>query len=150
MAHSYISLMVHYVFSTKNRKKIITPDLEERLWPYMGGIARENKMKALAIGGVEDHAHAFLSLPSTLSIAKAIQLIKGGSSKWVSETFPTHRDFEWQEGHGAFSVSISHVNDTIIYINNQHEHHRKETFEEEYRAILKKHGIEYDERYLFG
>jgi REP element-mobilizing transposase RayT len=150
MAHSYISLMVHYVFSTKNRKKIITPDLEERLWPYMGGIARENKMKALAIGGVEDHAHAFLSLPSTLSIAKAIQLIKGGSSKWVSETFPSHRDFEWQEGYGAFSVSISHVNDTIIYISNQHEHHRTQTFEEEYLAILKKHGIEYDERYLFG
>ncbi|MDZ7305284.1 MAG: IS200/IS605 family transposase [candidate division KSB1 bacterium] len=150
MAHSYVSIMVHYVFSTKNRQKIITPDLEERLWPYMGGIARENNMKALAIGGVEDHAHVLLSLPSTLSIAKAIQLIKGGSSKWVSETFPTHRDFEWQEGYGAFSVSISHVNDTIIYINNQHEHHRKETFEEEYRAILKKHGIEYDERYVFG
>lgn len=150
MAHSYVSLMVHYVFSTKNRQRIITPDLEERLWPYMGGIARENKMKALAIGGIEDHAHVFLSLPSTLSISKAIQLIKGGSSKWVSETFPTHRDFEWQEGYGAFSVSISHVDDTIAYVNKQLEHHRQQTFEQEYRAILKRHGIAYDERYLLG
>jgi hypothetical protein len=76
-------------------------------------------MKALAIGGVEDHVHLFLSLPSTLSIAKAIQLIKGGSSKWVAETFPSHRDFEWQEGYGAFSVSISHIQNTVAYNNDQ-------------------------------
>jgi len=150
MAHSYISVYVHYVFSTKNRQKMITVDLEPRLWAYMGGIARENKMKALAIGGIEDHAHVFLSLPSTLSIAKAIQLIKGGSSHWVHETFPSHRDFEWQEGYGAFSASISHIDDTIAYINNQREHHRKTTFQEEYLAILKKHGIEYDEKYVWG
>ena len=150
MAHSYVCLYVHYVFSTIGRQKIITPDLEARLYPYMGGIARENNMKALAIGGVEEHSHVFLSLPSTITIAKAIQLIKGGSSKWVSDTFPTHHDFEWQEGYGAFSVSVSLVEDTIAYINNQREHHRKQTFEDEYRAILKKHGIEWDERYLFG
>lgn len=150
MAHSYISIKVHYIFSTKNRHKIITPELEERLWPYMGGIAKQNNMKALAIGGIEDHAHILLSLPSTISIAKAIQLIKGGSSKWVSDTFSSLRDFEWQEGYGAFSISISHVDDTIAYIENQKEHHRKQTFEEEYIAILKKHGIEYDERYLWG
>jgi len=87
MAHSYICVHVHYIFSTKHRQKIITPELETRLWPYMGGIARENNMKALAIGGVEDHAHVLLSLPSTITIAKAIQLVKGGSSKWVSDTF---------------------------------------------------------------
>jgi len=141
---------MHYVFSTKNCQKIITPDLERRLWPYMGGIARENKMKALAIGGVEDHVHLLISLPSTLAIAKAIQLIKGGSSKWVTDTFPSHRDFEWQEGYGAFSISVSRVEKTIAYIKNQKEHHRTQTFEEEYKAILRKHGIEYDERYLFG
>ncbi len=150
MAHSYICNHVHYVFSTKHRQKMITPELEARLWPYMGGIARENKMKALAIGGVEDHAHVFLSLPATITIAKAIQLVKGGSSKWISDTFPSHRGFEWQEGYGAFGISISHVEATIAYINNQHQHHRQETFEEEYRKILKKHGIEYDERYLLG
>lgn len=150
MAHSYVSLKVHYIFSTKNRQKIITPELEQRLWPYMGGIARENKMIALAVGGIDDHVHLLLALPSTLSVAKAIQLVKGGSSKWVSETFPSHRDFEWQEGYGAFSISMSHIDDTIAYINNQKEHHRQQTFEEEYLAILRKHGIEYDERYIWG
>ena len=150
MAHSYISLYVHYIFSTKHRQKIIKPELEERLWPYKGGIARENKMKALAIGGIEDHVHLFLSLPSTLSISKAIQLIKGGSSTWVSKTFHEFKDFQWQEGYGAFSISQSHIDRTIHYINNQKEHHKKKTFKEEYLAILKKHGIEYDEQYLWG
>jgi len=150
MAHSYVSILIHYTFSTKNRQKIITPELAERLWAYMGGIARQNKMKALAIGGIEDHAHSFLSLPSTLSIAKAIQLVKGASSTWVHQTFSQYQDFEWQEGYGAFSVSISHVKDTIDYINNQKEHHRKMTFQEEYLAMLKKHGFEYDERYIWG
>ncbi|HDL17926.1 MAG TPA: IS200/IS605 family transposase [Bacteroidetes bacterium] len=150
MAHSYVSFMVHYIFSTKNRVKIITPELEERLWPYMGGIARENKMKALAIGGIENHTHLLLSLPSTLSIAKAIQLIKGGSSTWVHDTFPDSQNFQWQEGYGAFGVSISHIEDTIKYINNQKEHHHKQTFQEEYMAFLKKHEIEYDERYIWG
>jgi REP element-mobilizing transposase RayT len=150
MAHSYVSIYIHYIFSTKYRRKIITPELQQRLWPYMGGIARENKMKPMAIGGIEDHAHLFLSLPSTLSIAKAIQLVKGGSSTWVHDTFPQFRDFEWQEGYGAFSVSISRVAQTIAYIKNQKEHHQKQTFEEEYLAFLKKHGIEYDERYLWG
>ena len=150
MAHTYVSSYIHYVFSTKHRQKIIKPELEERLWPYMGGIARENKMKALAIGGIEDHVHLFLSLPSTLSISKAIQLIKGGSSTWVSKTFPEFKGFQWQEGYGAFSISQSHIDRTIHYINNQKEHHRKKTFKEEYLAILKKHGIEYDEQYLWG
>ena len=150
MAHSYISIYIHYIFSTKNRQKIIKPELEERLCPYMGGIAYENKMKALAIGGMEDHAHVFLSLPSTLSISKAIQLVKGGSSTWVSKTFPEFKDFQWQEGYGAFSISISHIDDTVNYIKNQKDHHKKQTFQEEYLAILKKNGIKYDEQYLWG
>ncbi len=150
MAHSYTSIYVHYVFSTKNRQKIIQPELEKRLWPYLGGIARENKMKALAIGGVEDHSHVFLSLPSTLSISTAIQLVKGGSSTWVSKTFPEFKDFQWQEGYGAFSISISHIDNTVDYIKNQKEHHKRATFQEEYLAILRKHRIEYDEQYLWG
>ena len=87
----------------------MTNELQERLWPYMGGIARENNMKALAIGGIEDHIHLLISLPATLSIAKAIQLLKGGSSKWVHDRFPDHNNFKWQEGYGAFSVNISHA-----------------------------------------
>jgi len=116
----------------------------------MGGIAREHGMKTLAIGGVEDHVHFLLSLPTSISLAKAIQLIKGGSSKWVHDSFPEHRDFSWQEGYGAFSIGISQRDDTVSYIRSQAEHHRKKTFQEEFVAFLKRHGIEYDERYLWG
>ena len=116
----------------------------------MGGIAREHGMKALAVGGVEDHAHVLLSLPTTVTIAQALQVIKGGSSKWIHDTFPEHRDFAWQEGYGAFSIGVSQVVDTITYIQSQPKHHRKKTFQEEFLAFLKKHGVEYDERYLWG
>ncbi|MBZ5538785.1 MAG: IS200/IS605 family transposase [Acidobacteriia bacterium] len=150
MPHSYCSCLMHCVFSTKNRQKIISADLQHSLWPYLGGIAREHKMKALAIGGVVDHVHLLLSLPSTLTVAKGIQLIKGGSSKWIHDTFSSYRQFEWQEGYGAFSVSISHEQETIRYINNQAAHHRKRSFKEEFVAFLKKHRIEYDERYVWG
>jgi REP element-mobilizing transposase RayT len=150
MSHSYVSALYHCVFSAKERRKIITEDLQERLWPYMGGIARENRMKALEIGGVEDHVHLLLSIPSTLTIANAMQLIKGGSSKWVHDTFPKYKDFEWQEGYGAFTVGISQVPDTKNYIRNQHEHHRTKTYQEEFITFLEKHGIEYDRRYVCG
>lgn len=149
MAHSYKSVIIHYIFSTKKREKIITKEIQDRLWKYMGGIAKNNNMKALAIGGVEDHVHLLISLPSTLSIAKAIQLIKGGSSSWVSNTFPKYNNFKWQAGYGAFSISISHINDTNKYINTQKEHHRKSNFKEEYISFLKKHEIEYDEKYIW-
>ena len=106
-------------------------------------------MKALAIGGTDDHLHALLSLPGMMSFAKAVQLIKGGSSKWVHDTFPRLEKFQWQEGYGAFSVSASQVPKTIAYINNQKAHHRKRSFKEEFLELLNKHGIEYDSRYIF-
>jgi REP element-mobilizing transposase RayT len=146
---SYVSSYHHCVFSTKERQPLINPALRQRLWPFLGGIARQNKMKAIEIGGVEDHVHILLSIPSTVSIAKAMQLIKGGSSKWVHETFPEHRLFSWQEEYGAFSVSASQLDKIINYIKNQHEHHHKMTFQEEFLTFLKKHRIEYDERYLW-
>jgi len=149
MPHSYVTNLMHCVFSTKERFPLIDSDLEARLWPYLGGIARENKMKALTIGGTTDHLHGLLSLPATMSFAKAVQLIKGGSSKWIHDTFAKHRKFEWQEGYGAFSVSASQASRTIAYINNQKEHHCKRTFEEELIELLDKHGVEYDRRYLF-
>ena len=116
--HSFVSCLMHCVFSTKERRRLITPEMQSRLYPYLGGIARENKMKAPSVGAVEDHVHLLLSVPSTLSIAKSVQLLKGNSSKWVHETFPTQRLFEWQEGYGAFSVAISGVGDTIRYIQS--------------------------------
>jgi putative transposase len=97
---------------------------------------------------VPDHVHLLLSLPPAISIAKAMQLIKGGSSKWVHETFPEQRLFRWQEKYGAFSVSVSQLDKIREYIRNQEEHHRKMTFQEEFLALLKKHGLEYDERYI--
>ena len=149
MAHSYTKILIHYVFSTKNREKIMTAPLQERLWAYMGGIAKGNNMKALAIGGIEDHVHLLISLPVTLSISKAIQLIKGGSSKWVHDTFPDYNKFRWQEGYGAFSVSVSQIKNTIAYINKQKEHHLKESFQDEYISVLEEHVIEYDKRYVW-
>jgi putative transposase len=146
---SYVSSYFHCVFSTKERRPLITPPLQERLWPFLGGIARENKMRALMIGGIEDHVHLLLSLPATMSIARAMQLIKGGSSKWIHETFPEQRLFGWQEKYGAFSVSVSQLDSVIGYISNQPEHHRRRSFQEEFVAFLKKHRIEYDERYLW-
>jgi putative transposase len=146
--HSFTSCHLHVVFSTKERRRLITPDLQQRLWPYLGGIARENKMKALCAGGVEDHVHILLSLPSTLAVSKAVQLLKGNSSKWIHETFPGQRDFSWQEGYGAFSVGISGIDDTIKYIQSQPEHHRTRTFKDEFVAFLKKHGLGYEEAML--
>jgi REP element-mobilizing transposase RayT len=136
---------MHCVFSTKERRPLLTPVINERLWPYLGGIARENEMKALAIGGMADHVHLLLSLPTTLSVSKAMRLFKGNSSKWLREIFPELRqqDFAWQEGFGSFSIGISGVKDTIHYIKTQEEHHHKKSFREELEVFLKKHGYDY-------
>ena len=106
-------------------------------------------MKSLAVGGVEDHVHVLLSLPSTVSVSKALQLIKGGSSKWVHDTFPAYRHFSWQEGYGAFRIGIAQVDDTIAYMDRQLEHHRKRSYQDEFLAFLEKHQIDYDPRYLW-
>jgi len=135
---------MHCVFSVKERRPFLTGTIRERLWPYLGGIARENDMKALAVGGVEDHVHVLLSLPATLPLSKAMQLLKGNSSKWLRETFPELRaqDFAWQEGFGAFSIGLSGIENTVHYIQRQEEHHRKRSFREELELFLRKHGFE--------
>ncbi len=146
--HSFISVHVHCVWTTKNRDPSLHSKLRERLWPYLGGIARENKMKALAIGGAADHVHIVLSLPATLSVAKMVQLLKGNSSKWIHETFSEMRSFKWQEGYGAFSIGVSAIDATRTYIQNQAEHHRRRTFREEFETMLRKHGFDFDESML--
>ncbi len=146
---SYISSYFHCVFSTKERRRLITPELRDRLWPFLGGIARQNKMKAIKIGSAEDHVHLLLSLPATMPVSKALQLLKGGSSKWIHETFPEQRLFAWQEKYGAFSVSASQLDKIIRYIKNQAEHHRTMTFQEEFLMLLKKHHVAYEEKYLW-
>jgi putative transposase len=150
MANTFSFLNIHCVFSTKERVPVLTPEIRERLWPYLGGIARQNGFEAKCVGGVADHVHALLSLSTSIAISKAIQLIKGGSSVWIHQTFPTLRNFSWQQGYGAFSVGISQMPETIRYIEHQAEHHRTRTFQEEYLSILKKHEVTFDEKYLWG
>jgi REP element-mobilizing transposase RayT len=150
MANTYVSLYYHIIFSTKNRVKYIKPEIEGRVWSYIGGIARAHRMTALQVGGIEDHIHALIMAPATLSPSQIAQYLKGDSSKWMHEEFPILHLFAWQDGYGAFTVSQSNLSEVIRYIQNQREHHRKKTFQEEYLELLQRHGIEYDERYVWG
>ncbi len=149
MANTYTSITTHFIFSTKKRQPLITATIRERLWAFMGGIARENGMKAHAIGGIEDHVHLLLSMPPTISPAEAMKQIKGASSKWVNQTFPDSMKFSWQAGYGAFSVGLSEIPKVSTYIRNQREHHRSRSFQEEYMAFLTKHQVRVDVRYLW-
>jgi REP element-mobilizing transposase RayT len=149
MPNTYTSLHYHIIFSTKNREPWLVPDIEQRIWEFIGGIARTHKMTALQIGGVEDHIHALITAPPTIAPAQIAQHLKGESSKWIHEEFRTLRGFAWQDGYGGFTVSKSNIPEVIRYIQNQREHHRTKTFQEEYVALLTKNGIEYDERYLW-
>src|SRR5579859_1066868 len=133
-------LLFHCVFATKNRIASIPEELQPRLWAYIGGIARTNNMRALSVGGIADHSHVLLSLPPTIAIAKAIQLVKAGSSKWIHEQTGSRR-FDWQEGYGAFSIGASQVPATVRYIENQPSHHKKISAEKEWDMFLKRHAV---------
>jgi putative transposase len=146
--HSFVSSLHHCVFATKGREKMLSAQIRQRLWAYLGGVAREKGMKALAVGGVADHVHILLSLPAPVSVAKAMQLLKGNSSKWIHETFPELQSFAWQEGYAAFSIGVSGVSETDAYIRNQEEHHRTKTYREEVMIFLKRHGLPFDEAML--
>jgi REP element-mobilizing transposase RayT len=135
------------VFSTKERRNAIPKEIQPRLWAYIAGICKKHEMIALTIGGTENHVHILFHLPPVLALAKAAQLLKGNSSKWMGEQ---GIDFGWQEGYGAFSVSSSNLDQVTRYIRDQETHHRKLTFEEEFRALLKKHRVDYDPKYIFG
>ncbi|HKR02627.1 MAG TPA: IS200/IS605 family transposase [Pyrinomonadaceae bacterium] len=150
MANTYTSLHYHIVFSTKNRVKVIKPAIEQRVWAYIGGIARKQGMTALQVGGVEDHVHALVMTSPIISPSQIAQFLKGDSSRWIHKEFPALRDFEWQDGYGAFTVSKSNLPEVVHYIQQQREHHRRATFQEEYLKFLRKHGIKYDERYVWG
>jgi len=148
MSHTYVSSLIHCVFSTKNRRDLIAEEIQPQLWAFVGGIARKNGFKALIVGGIANHAHVLLSLPAALPLSKAMQLIKGASSHWMNENHT--RDFAWQEGYGAFTVGISQKDQTISYIRRQPEHHKKRSFEEEFVTFLKKHRVEYDPQHVWG
>lgn len=126
---------------------MIPREWQPRLWAYLAGICNNHGMIALAVGGTQDHVHLLFHLPPSFALAKAVLLLKSNSSKWMGER---GREFSWQEGYGAFSVSSSNLNAVVRYIQNQEAHHRKIGFEEEFQAILKRHGVEYEPKYVFG
>lgn len=141
MPHTFTNLLVHVVFSTKDRQPMLDAELRSRLFPYMGGIVRELGGVALAINGPDDHVHALLTMPATVAIADLLRVVKTDSSRWVHEQWPRRRAFAWQTGYGAFSVSRSNTPEVERYIANQEEHHRNVSFQEEFLAFLRRHGI---------
>ena len=147
MSHTYFQNVMHVVFSTKERRKTIPRDMKERLWAYTAGICKRQKVFVHAIGGMEDHIHLLLQFPATIAVSEAIKKIKANSSGWMSDEIGA---FAWQAGYGGFGVSKSNIAAVVRYIQNQEQHHRKMTFEQEFVALLEKHGIEYDSRYVFG
>jgi putative transposase len=150
MANTYTALFYHLVFSTKNREPYIKPEIEERVWAYIGGVARKHGLTALQVGGVEDHVHALVMAAPTHAPSEIVQWLKGDSSKWIHVEFAKLRGFVWQDGYGAFTISKSNVPAVISYIQMQRAHHRGQTFQAEYLELLRRHGVEYDERYLWG
>jgi REP element-mobilizing transposase RayT len=149
MAHSYTALLTHVVFSTKDRRPSIDPSLEERLFPYMGGLIRQLGGKAYNITGAEDHVHLLAQFPSQVALATAIGKVKGCSSKWIHDTFDHRASFAWQRGYGAFSVSSSMASIVAGYIERQKIHHRKVLFQDEFINLLRKHGVPYDESFIW-
>lgn len=149
MAHTFTNLLVHIIFSTKARLPFIDSELKPQLYAYIGGIIREERGKAYAINGTADHIHLLASMPPTMALSDAMRIIKTNSSRWVHGKWPAKNNFGWQTGYGAFSVSKSGVADVTSYIAAQEEHHRKMTFKQEFVAILEKHEIKYDERYIW-
>ena len=149
MANTYSNLFYHLGFSTKSRKDVIDRKIENRVWAYIGGIARKHEIIAVHVGGIENHIHVLVLAKPKIAPSQIVQWLKGESSKWIHEEFPELSTFAWQDGYGIFSVSKSNVPDVIEYIKNQREHHAKQSFEDEYISLLKLNGIDYDERYVF-
>lgn len=145
---SFTNLNYHIVFSTKNHRPYLDESEMIRLFEYIGGIVKNMKATLLLVGGVSDHVHLAARLHPELSVVEFVRTVKGNASRWVHETFPEQRDFAWQEGYSAFSVSHSIVGKVIDYIRGQKEHHKKLTFPDELKMLLERHNIEFDERYL--
>ena len=147
MSHTYAQNVIHVVFSTKDRRKLMPNEFRPKMWAYATGICKKFNILVLAVGGTEDHIHFLIQIPPTLAVAKAVLAIKTNSSRWANEE--GHK-FAWQQGYGAFSVSSSVIPTVICYIQNQEAHHRKMSFDAEFLALLKKHGMEYDPKFVFG
>jgi len=149
MPTTYSNLLYHIVFSTKQRLPLIDDNWQEELYRYIGGIIRAEGGVLLEIGGINDHVHILAKLKPAISVAEMLNKIKANSSKWANDHKMKMRKFGWQEGYSAFSVSESQIPRLAHYIQNQEEHHRKQSYQEELLALLERHGIEFDPKYLW-
>jgi putative transposase len=149
MPQSLAKILIHLIYSTKNREPFLVEELRDELHRYTGGILKELGSPAILINSVEDHVHILFSLSRTESISHVVQETKTGTSKWLKTKGPNFAKFQWQNGYGAFSVSQSKIDSVMKYVANQREHHRRKTFQDEYKEFLERYQIDYDERYVW-
>ena len=149
MSQSLVKNYIHIAFSTRYRQPFIHPPAESELHSYPGGICNNLGCQSIKVGGYTDHVHILCMLSKKIALMKLVEEVKSHSSKWIKTKGDAYQNFYWQDGYGAFSVNPSETDTVIQDIANQHEHHRKKTFQEEYRAFLKKYHVEYDERYVW-
>jgi putative transposase len=149
MGQSLVKNYIHIVFSTKHRQSLILQSIEKELYSYLGGICNNLESQVVKVGGHKDHIHILCLLSKKIPLMKLIEQLKSNSSKWIKTKGNEYSNFYWQDGYGAFSVNPSEVEIVIKYITNQKEHHSKKTFQDEYKAFLKKYEVEYDERYVW-
>ena len=149
MPQSLSRILIHLVFSTKDRNRVLTPEIQAELHPYFAGTLDHIECPSLQVGGVEDHANLFFGLSRTRMIADVVETVKTSSSKWIKTKGAEFTDFHWQRGYGAFSVSQSDAERVVTYIRNQEKHHQKTTFQEEYRRLLERYRVSFDERYVW-
>ena len=150
MPQSYAAIYHHFVFSTKERVAIIDAPLQTRLYEFIGGLCKHRNSRLLFAGGMPDHVHLLVSLDKEWAPSPFMREIKGNSSKWIHETFPSQKHFAWQAGYGAFSVGHLELQSVKQYIAGQAEHHKIKTFQDEFRELLERHNIPYDERYIWA
>ena len=150
MTHSYRIHFFHLVWSTRNRTPWIDKDVEDRLYPYLGGIIKSHKGRLLEIGGMPDHIHLLVELNTLDKFSHFIRDLKASSSLWIHKTFGNLKEFSWQEGYASMSVSYSAVDNVRRYIRNQERHHTSQSFDEEYVKFLKLHQVNFDERFVLG
>jgi putative transposase len=149
MGQSLVKNYIHLIFSTKYREKLIQPPVEAELHSYLGGICNKLDCHVLKVGGYTDHIHILCMLSKKIALMKVLEELKSHSSLWIKTKGIDYQHFYWQDGYGAFSVNPSEIDVVIAYIANQHEHHDTKTFQDEYRAFLKKYKVEYDEKYVW-
>jgi REP element-mobilizing transposase RayT len=149
MSQSLAKILIHLIYSTKNRQRLIHDDIRDELHRYTAGILKELESPAILINSVEDHIHILYTHSKNFSLSKIVEEVKRSSSKWIKTKGPGYSGFHWQTGYGVFSVSQSGVNEVVKYIQSQKEHHQRKTFQEEYREFLKRYEVAYDERYVW-